>query len=167
LSKPKLDRSIAKKYTTMNFLKLITIFNWVVIAALAVFVAIATFSPSGKGGDAYGRGLVQMYFFIAIIALIVLLVLNLLPFKWAKYTAFALMLAFYFFPKIISVIGKIKQSVTAGIEATKPIFADKERERIARAIYNGDPETLKNLLKTTPTARLNENGELLSSTLAI
>jgi len=145
----------------MNFLKIITILNWIVIAALAVFVAAATISPSGKGGDAYGRAMVQMYYYISIVVLIVLLGLNLLPYKWAKYTAFALILAPFVLSKLSTALANLKRNVATRIEEAKPIFEDEERDRIARAIYNGEPETVKKLLQT-PVARLNENGELLA-----
>jgi len=147
----------------MNILKIITILNWVVIAILAVMVVGETLFPAkGGGGDAAGRGIGQAYYYLAAIALFVLLGLNLLPYKWAKYTAFALILAPFVLTKLGSGFRSLRRSISGMIAESKPIFEDKERDRIARAIYNGDPETLKNLLKTTPIARLNENGELLA-----
>jgi|GEM_PF-741455 len=146
--------------TTMNFLKIITILNWIVIAILAVLVAAETIWPA-KGGDAAGRGMGQAFYYLAIIALFVLLGLNLLPYNWAKYTTFALIVAPVVLLKLGSGWSSLKRGMAARIEEAKPIFEDKERDRIARAIYDGEPETLKKLLQT-PVARLNENGELLA-----
>ena len=73
----------------MNLLKIITILNWFVIANIGFLVAAETLFPA-KGGDAAGRGMGQAIYYLAIIALVVLLGLNLLPYKWAKYTAFGL-----------------------------------------------------------------------------
>lgn len=98
---------------------------------------------------------------LAVIALFVLLGLNLLPYKWAKYTAFALVVAPFVFLKLGSALSSIKQKMANRIESSKPVFEDKERESIARAIYEGKTETVKKILKT-PVPRLNENGELLS-----
>lgn len=146
----------------MNILKLITILNWIVIAILAVGVVGEILFPSKTGGgDAATRGYAQAYYLLAAVALFVLLGLNLLPYNWAKYTAFALVLAPFVFVKIGSVWSSLKQKVTSRIESSKPVFEDKERESIARAIYEGKTETLKKIL-LTPVPRLNEHGELLS-----
>ena len=68
---------------------LITILNWVVIAVLAYVVASGKLSP-GKGSDAPGRAMEMAIYNLAIIALIALVMLNLLPQNWAKYTALGL-----------------------------------------------------------------------------
>jgi ankyrin repeat protein len=47
-------------------------------------------------------------------------------------------------------------------ESKKPFFDDPEQERIARAIYDGEPEKLKSLLQQLPPAKLNAGGELLA-----
>jgi hypothetical protein len=54
---------------------------------LGYLVAMETIFPA-KGGDAAGRGMGQFIFVVAIVALVLLLILNFLPYKWAKYTAF-------------------------------------------------------------------------------
>jgi len=147
----------------MNILKIVTILNWTVIAFLGFLVAAETLFPT-KGGDAAGRGLGQAIYYLAIIALVVLLGLNLLPFKWAKYTAFALIvlpISFYIiWPKWRDMQQKRKQEARYRLEDAKPIFEDHARDQIARAIREGELEKLKELLKT-PVERLNEGGELL------
>lgn len=45
------------------------------------------------------------------------------------------------------------------VDVTKPILLDKERDQIARAVRDGDPEKLKKLLKL-PVPKLNLDGEL-------
>ncbi|MFN0014705.1 MAG: ankyrin repeat domain-containing protein [Saprospiraceae bacterium] len=144
----------------MNILKIVTILNWIIIGSLAVLVIAETVRPD-KGGDAYGRAMGQVFFYIAIIILFVMLGLNLLPYKWAKYTALAVIFVPFFLMKLGSVLSSIKQKVSAKIESSKPVFDDKERESIARAVYDGNPEAVKKILQK-PVPRLNENGELLS-----
>lgn len=39
-----------------------------------------------KDADAAGRGMGQFIYVVAIVALVLLLILNFLPYKWAKYT---------------------------------------------------------------------------------
>jgi hypothetical protein len=144
----------------MNIIKLITIFNWVVIGVLAYLVAAETLFPA-KGGDAAGRGMGQFIYVVAIVALILMGILNFLPYNWAKYTAFGVVVVPFLFTIIEPLYQKMKRRASFMIEDAKPIFEDKERDQIARAVHEGQPDKLKKLLET-PVARLNDNkGELL------
>lgn len=144
----------------MNIIKIITVLNWVVIAILAFLVVAETLTPT-KGGDAAGRGMGQAIYYLAIIALVVLVGLNLLPYNWAKYTAFALVALPILFVQISPIWRNLKRSVSNKIEEAKPIFPDKERDQIARAIYDGKPEKVRELLQIPPS-NLNTDGELLA-----
>ncbi|MBX2892540.1 MAG: ankyrin repeat domain-containing protein [Saprospiraceae bacterium] len=144
----------------MNIIKIITVLNWLVIAILAFLVIAETLSPA-KGGDAAGRGMGQAIYYLAIIALFVLLGLNLLPYNWAKYTAFALVALPILFIKVAPSWRNMKRNVSNMLEEAKPIFPDKERDRIARAIYEGKSGKVWELLQTPPP-NLNEDGELLA-----
>lgn len=143
----------------MNIIKIITVLNWVVIAILAFLVIAETLTPT-KGGDAAGRGIGQAIYYLAIIALFVLLGLNLLPYNWAKYTAFALIVLPIVYIKITPSWRNLQRNMRNIREDAKPIFDDKERDQIARAIRDGKVETVKNLLQATP-AELYEDGEML------
>lgn len=56
----------------MNLLKIITIFNWIVIALIGFLVIAETItSTPSKGGDAYGRSIGMAIYYLAIIALVV------------------------------------------------------------------------------------------------
>jgi hypothetical protein len=144
----------------MTLLKLITFLNWVAIGILAFIAAALAIFPS-RGGDAATKGMGEGILMLAATAMLVLLTLNLLPGKWGKYTAFALVMA----PTAWLLLGpswqKFKNRLGNAIEYTKPIFEDPERNRIARAIRDGKPSKLKKLLQTPPS-RLNEGGELLA-----
>lgn len=144
----------------MNIIKIITVLNWLVIAILGFLVVAETLSPA-KGGDAAGRGMGQAIYYLAIIALFVLLGLNLLPYNWAKYTAFALVALPILFIKVAPSWRNMKRNVSNMLEEAKPIFPDKERDRIARAIYEGKSGKVWELLQTPPP-NLNEDGELLA-----
>lgn len=144
----------------MNLLKIITLLNWLVIAILGFLVVAETLSPT-KGGDAAGKGMGQAIYYLAIIALVVLTGLNLLPYNWARYTAFALVALPAFYIQVAPSWRNLKRGVRNMIEEAKPIFPDKERDRIARAIYDGKPEKVSEYLQT-PLPSLNENGELLA-----
>lgn len=144
----------------MNLLKIIQIFNWIVVAFLVYLVAAESLFPA-KGGDAAGRGMGQAIYYLAIIALAILVILNLLPFVWAKYTAFGLVAVPILLIQIGPVVRNWKRNIGYVIEDRKPIFPDKERDQIARAVRDGNPEKLKELLKS-PVANLNQDGELLA-----
>ena len=149
----------------MNLLKMITILNWVVIAILGFAVVADSLSPGKGGGDAAGRAYGQAYFYLAFIALVVLLGLNLLPFNWAKYTALGLVILtisyIKLWPKWQDIQLKMQQEARYKIEDAKSIFEDTQRDQIARAIREGELEKVKELLQT-PVERLNEGGELLA-----
>ncbi|MEO6039609.1 MAG: ankyrin repeat domain-containing protein, partial [Saprospiraceae bacterium] len=136
-------------------------------AFIAFLLAAEALFPS-KGGDAYGRAMGQAIVFLATVAFVVLLILNLLPYNWAKFTAFGLIAVPILFmmigPKLRNWkrIADLKiQDANLKIQDAKPIFDDQERDRIARAIHQGQPEKLRTLLQT-PVSRLNEGGEILS-----
>jgi hypothetical protein len=138
----------------MNFVKIVALINWVVIAVLAVLVAGETLSPA-KGGDAAGRGIGQAIYYLAMIALAVLLVLNLLPYKWSKYAALILIVA----PFVLFKANSVWKNARAYLNRdTTPLFADPQREAIADAIYEAQPEKLRKLLQT-PVPLLNEPGK--------
>jgi hypothetical protein len=145
----------------MNLIKIITIFNWIVIGLLTYLVAAEAIFPA-KGGDAAGRGMGQAIYYLSIVALVVLLILNFLPYKATKYTAFALVLIPILYVQIAPYWRDLQRGMQSRRDAAKPIFEDKERDQIARAIDNGDPEKLKKYLETTPVAKLNEDGNLLA-----
>ncbi len=144
----------------MNIVKIVTVLNWVVIAILGFLVVAETLSPA-KGGDAAGRGIGQAIYYLAVIALFVLLGLNLLPYNWAKYTALALVALPIIYIQIAPSWRNLQRDMRNIREEAKPIFEDTERDRIARAIYDGKPEKVREFLQTPPP-NLNTDGELLA-----
>lgn len=147
----------------MSFLKIITIFNWAIVAFLAYLVIMETAFPA-KGGDAAGRGMGIAIYYLAIAGLVVLVVLNLLPYNWAKYTALGIVAVPFLLIQMDPLITKAKRLVRYKIEDAKPIFEDKERDQLARAFRDGEPEKFKKLLQE-PIPRLHEGGEFLSYTI--
>ncbi len=144
----------------MSIQKIVTILNWIIIAAVAFITIAEALSPNRGGGDAATRALGQL----PIMVLVVLLVLNLLPFNWTKYLSLMLVvgsvLLFRFWPAWTEMQRKKQEEARYKLEAAKPIFEDQQRDQIARVIRDGDLEKLKELLKT-PVERLNERGDLL------
>jgi len=140
----------------MNYLKIVTIINWVVIGVLFLLVMAETLSPA-KGGDA-ASGMGKAFYYLAIVVLILLISLNLLPYKWSKYTAFVMIAVPFFWAQFGSSITNFKRGIVDMIEA-KPLFEDKERDRMAVAIFNGKPDKLKKYLaEVQPRIRDNAYG---------
>lgn len=148
----------------MNLLKIITILNWIIIGLLGFLVAAETLFPA-KGGDAAGRGIGQALYYLSIIALVVLLVLNFLPYAWAKYTALGLVVLPILLVQVYPIWQKAKQGVQQDIKDSGPIFEDKTLDQIARTVHEGEPEKLKKLLET-PVPGLFDDGELLGYAIA-
>lgn len=144
----------------MNILKIVTILNWIIIAVIAIIAVAEFLSPNRGGGDAATRGLGQ----VPIIVLVILLALNLLPFNFTKYLSLVFVvgsvLYFRFWPAWTEMQRKKQEEARYELERAKPIFEDQQRDQIARVIRDGEPEKLKELLKT-PVERLNERGDLL------
>ncbi len=103
----------------------------------------------------------QVIFVVAILALVLLLIPNFSPYKWAKCTASGLVAVPILFVVLSPMVSKLKRNIGYMVDATKPIFWDKERDQIARAVRDEDPEKLKKLLKL-PVLKLNLDGELLA-----
>ena len=131
-------------------LKIIYFFNWICIGLLVLFVLLLLLDPNKGGGDAATKGLGTAFIILGSVALAVLLLLNLLPWPWTKYLAFALILT----PPLLyfgsSKWSSFKRAQRARIEAAKPIFDDPNLDRLARLIEAGEPESLQKRLPSEP-----------------
>ena len=148
----------------INMEKIISIVNWIVIAVLAFMVIMETLNPT-KGGDAAGRGIGQAIYYLAIMGVIVLVILNLLPFKWAKYAGLAIIVLPFLLIKMDGWYTQAKKwmnQVPVGYNIDKtPWFTDPLRQKIAIAAYNAEVEKVKELLPQLG-ARINEQEDGLS-----
>ncbi|NUO02182.1 MAG: hypothetical protein HUU01_16370 [Saprospiraceae bacterium] len=131
-------------------LKIIYFFNWICICLLGIFALLMLFEPNKSGGDAATKGLGTAFLLLSLVAFTILLVLNLLPWPWTKYLAFALvilpLLYFLGMPRWTN----FKRAQRARVEAAKPIFDDPDLDRLARLIENGEPESLQKSLTSGP-----------------
>jgi hypothetical protein len=130
----------------MNFIKIVTVVNWIAIGLLLLLVGAETLFPA-KGGDAAGRGIGQAFYYLSIFLLILFLILNLLPFQWSKYTCFAIIMIPIVYFTISPTIEKVHRNIVNRMEA-KPWFEDKERQCMAEAIMDANPDKLQNLLQS-------------------
>lgn len=141
--------------------KIITIINWIVIGGLALLIGAETLFPA-KGGDAAGRGIGQAIYYLAIIAFVVLLILNLLPYNWAKYTALGLILLPIVFLKLSPLYSGIKKWANRAPEGYNedgtPWFQDQAKQALALAIYNGNVNKVKSMLQGAPPSLLEKEG---------
>lgn len=129
-------------------LKTIIILNWIIIGVLALLVGAETFFPA-QGGDAAGRGMGKAIYWLSVIVLGVLLVLNLLPYALSKYIAFGLIAVPFLWFQLAPRVQKIAAGISGRINA-KPFYEDPERERIAQILFAGDVGKLKQLLQNPP-----------------
>ncbi|MCC7467446.1 MAG: ankyrin repeat domain-containing protein [Saprospiraceae bacterium] len=146
-------------------LKAITIFNWIVIAILAFLVIAEALSPHKGGGDAAGRGIGQALYYLAIAALVILLILNLLPYKATRIAALVLIVIPIAYYKINPYLDQYKRRLAAIREEAKPIFDHPELERLARLIRDGEVAKLKEALSGV-SGKWKEKGELLGYAIA-
>lgn len=143
--------------------KVVTVINWIVICLLGALVVAETLFPA-KGGDAAGRGIGLAIYYLAIIAVIVLLILNLLPYNWAKYTAFGLILLPVFLIKFDSAWKGLKPALFA--RKREKWFDDEQKQRIAEAIENGEVEKARKLIWQFDKADKEGLAELLGFAVA-
>ena len=144
----------------MNVLKLIAGINWAIIVLLAC-IAVGMVFFSNKGGDAATKGMGEGIGYFAAFVMVVLLVLNLLPWNWTKYTALALVVVPIAVLILVPSWRKLNRHISNAREAAKPIFEDEARERLARVIADGKPRILREQLQTVP-APIREDAELLA-----
>ncbi|MFM9946454.1 MAG: ankyrin repeat domain-containing protein [Saprospiraceae bacterium] len=131
-------------------LKIIYIFNWICIGLLVLFVLLMLLDPNKGGGDAATKGLGTAFIILGSVALAVLLLLNLLPWPWSKYLAFALVVLPILFYFGSSKWTAYKRALHARIEAAKPIFDDPDIDRLARLIEAGEAQALQKRLSSEP-----------------
>jgi len=131
-------------------LKIIYIFNWVCIGFLVLFVLLLLLDPNKGGGDAATKGLGTAFILLALVAMAILLVLNLLPWPWTKYLAFALVVMPFLFYFGASKWTAYKRAWFTRIEAAKPIFDDPNIDRLARLIEGGEAQALQKRLPSEP-----------------
>ncbi len=132
--------------------KIIYFFNWICIGLIALFVLLLLLEPNKGGGDAATKGLGTAFIFLGLAALAILLVLNLLPWQWSKYLAFALVLMPLLFYFGSSKWSAFKRAQRERIEAARPIFDDPNVDRLARLILAGEPQSLQKQLPSEPPA---------------
>lgn len=148
----------------MSILKLITFFNWIIIAILAlIFIGMRVFPT--KGGDAATRGLGDSFSYLALILMLLLLTLNLLPWVWTRYVGFALIILPICFFVLLPQVDKMKRRAAAKREEAKPIFEDTNLEKAARLIQRADTFGVKKWIEQNPESPSKE-GELLGFAIA-
>ncbi|MBK8484434.1 MAG: ankyrin repeat domain-containing protein [Saprospiraceae bacterium] len=135
--------------------KIITLFNWIAIAVIAVvaFLLIVEELSHKGGGDAAVQGMGKGILQLAIIALIVLLVLNLIPNHYGKYAAFAIVVVLTIFVLVLLVTPRwrdYQRIKRHAMEAAKPIFEDKTTEALARTFLEGDLEKWRTMQEKFP-----------------
>lgn len=118
-------------------------FNWVAIGGLALLILAVTFFPA-RGGDAAGRGMGQAFYYLSVISLVVLLLLNLLPYKWSRYTVSGLVLIPVFF--LVADAGWKQVRDRLRYRRAEVPFADPLQQSLSEAIYDGDTAKTKILL---------------------
>jgi hypothetical protein len=71
----------------------------------------------------------------------------LLPYNWSKYVAFVLVLTPFVWMKVTPAWNKMQRDIQSRKEDAKPIFADPELDRIAKAIRDGQLEAVKEMVE--------------------
>ncbi|WP_170061122.1 ankyrin repeat domain-containing protein [Spirosoma aerolatum] len=137
------------KYTAM--LKYITVINWIIIGILALLVISSLLFPT-KGGDAAGRGMGEATLILAGIVLGVLLLLNLIPYTWAKYVAFS-MIMLPFAILLLSSLGSSLKDVVRTITYSQSdydgsaYFSDPTLKKLLAACFDQNVDKVETLLQ--------------------
>ncbi|WP_461091867.1 ankyrin repeat domain-containing protein [Spirosoma gilvum] len=140
-------------------LKYITVINWIAIAILGILVIGSLLSPT-KGGEAAGRGIGEAFELLARIVLGVLLVLNLIPFAWAKYVAFSMIMlpfAIMLLNNVGSGLKKVVNAITysqSDYDGSK-YFSDPTLKKLLAASFDQDVDKVATLLQE-PVPQIND-----------
>jgi len=145
----------------MDFLLLITVVNWIVIVGLGILIGLETITPNADAAAGRGMGMGEAIYWLAIIAWVTLLILNLLPHPLGRHVAFGLIVVPMVWFTVISSLRKFISRLVAELMPRKPLFPDRERDQLSRAVGFGKVEDFKKWPAKTPLERLNEGGEML------
>ncbi|WP_020600720.1 ankyrin repeat domain-containing protein [Spirosoma panaciterrae] len=132
-------------------LKYVTGINWIGIGMLALFVMGSLLFPT-KGGDAAGRGIGEAFEWLTRIGLIGLLILNLIPYAWAKYLAFTLIMlppAFLLLNQVGSDLKDIVKAITysqSDYDGSR-YFAEPKLKKLLAAIFDQNVDKVESLLE--------------------
>ncbi|WP_171062760.1 ankyrin repeat domain-containing protein [Larkinella sp. C7] len=142
-------------------MKIITTTNWIFIGIYGALVIFTLMTVNRSGNDAAGRGMESGLAIFATLVLAGLIVLNLLPYRFAKITTLIVLTlpaVFGLYNGISNYFELQKQRKDAlAVENGSFYFPDVERQQIAAAVAVGDVEQVKMLLQKTPR-QLNQSG---------
>ncbi len=151
----------AGRYSHLRGMKIITTTNWIFIGIYGALVIFTLMTVNRSGNDAAGRGMESGLAIFATLVLAGLIVLNLLPYRFAKIIALivlSLPAVFGLYNGISNYFELQKQRRDAvAVENGSFYFPDVERQQIAAAVAVGDVEQLKTLLQKTPR-QINQSG---------
>ena len=138
-------------------MKTLTLINWVIIGVY-VLIAIMLVLELGKPLDAMGRGLTSGFLMVALMLLGLLVIFNLIPFKWSRIVA----LFIGFSPIIVFFIYRVLNDIQhhRWERARKDVsiyFEDGKMKDLAEAIAHNREEEVKAFLED-PEIDLNQLG---------
>lgn len=142
-------------------LKIITVLNWCVILFLGFLIAAEALSPARPGGDNMSRGIGQALYYGAIGVFIIMLILNLLPFAFARYLAFAIVAIPALLYTAQPYWRKYQSAVRARMEDARPIYDDPQLDHLARLVRDGETEQFRAALPS-PLSAWKDHSELLA-----
>lgn len=144
--------------------KLLTVVNWTAIGLLTLLI-ILYFFDTKKGGDAAGQGQGAFWFILAVGALVLLLVFNLLPVSWGRYAGLAVLLLPFFLIWFDDVLIDFKSflSYRQADEDGSRYFPDPPRKAIAQALSFDKMDDLERLLhEPVPLLNDSQNSEQMT-----
>ncbi len=131
-------------------MRTLTIINWVLILCYLVFIIINYVQTNKSGIDPAGHSMAMGFLAIIVGFTLVLIILNLIPFKWVKIVG----LAVGSIPILFFIVNAIKYKSDEAYFAERAeqnkvafTFNDPHLNAMAEAMRAGDPVELKRLLE--------------------
>ncbi|GAB2559722.1 ankyrin repeat domain-containing protein [Spirosoma areae] len=143
-------------------LKLVTITNWSLLIMYGVILAYSALTMTPSNTDAAGRGLATAYILVGAILLVLLMGVNVLPFRLTRIAV--LMVALLpLVAGLFRLASQFRTTQRTTEEDTGRLdgsyyFHDRVRQELAQAIANQDLTTFQTALQQ-PIPQLNESGE--------
>ena len=143
-------------------MKTVSLVNWALLACYGILLAYSALTINQSNTDAAGRGLASAYILFGCILLIVLIGVNVLPFRISR-LAVLVMLCLPMIAGLVEFVGtgltarRARQDDDGRLDGSY-YFRDSQRRQVAKAIADQDEARVQSLL-AEPIPLLNESGE--------
>ena len=138
-------------------MKTLTLINWIIVG-IYVLISIMLILELGKPLDAMGRGMTNGFLFVALILLALLVIFNLIPYKWSRIIGLIIGFSPLIFLMVYRILNDIQHNRWEKARKDVSIYFEEGKMKdLAKAIANVRTEEVATFLED-PDIDLNQLG---------